>query len=210
MPAKTTPTPNKPKTIAEVPTQRPPVPVIPLTHDLIADAIGEMLTRGTTDSCLDRVLIAAISHISSRVYAHLDTDEAEIEKIINCDVDHYFRPWKTDILASWRNTRRDSPAAVEPKTVAERIRAEVREDVERQFEEFLDRGTPEEMRFLREVLTDHESRSHLTPLSSDAEMALGQTFDFALGDSRVYLRIPERIADQVQDYVRALRAIEDK
>jgi hypothetical protein len=41
-------------------------------------------------------------------------------------------------------------------------------------------------------------------------MNLGQCFDFALGDSRVCLRIPERLSDQVNEYVRALRAIEDK
>ena len=58
-----------------------------LTHDLIADAIGEVLTHGTTDFCLDKVLSAAITHISRRVCANLDMDETETAERVKGDFD---------------------------------------------------------------------------------------------------------------------------
>jgi hypothetical protein len=39
---------------------------------------------------------------------------------------------------------------------------------------------------------------------------LGDAFEFALGKDATYVKIPRRMLDQVQDYIDALRAIEDK
>ncbi len=189
------------------------VPDVPKTLDLITDAVGEMLTRGTNDYCLDRLLVASISHIARRSYEDgIGTDnEATIHDAINTFTRRDFGRFKADVIAAWRRTRRKSPAAVAPKTITELIRANVREELEVLLDQFVGRGTPEELRFMSEVMRTYGSFSHGVPTGTSTELAIGQAFISEIeGAGDIYLRIPERLREKVEVYAEALIAVEDR
>ena len=142
-----------------------------------------MLTRGTTDSCLDHLLIASIKHIARRTYERGTgtEDPAVIREGVDSEVKRYLHPWRADVMSEWRKSRRTLAAAVEPTTITDQIRANVREDLEDRLEAFLGRANPEEVRFLFEVMGNYESRSSISPMASGAELALGNAFAYELG-----------------------------
>jgi len=185
---------------------------IPQTIDLIADAVSEMLTTGTNEQSLDNLLIAALEHIARRTFERGIgvEDQNAVQNFVQREIKDYLRPWKIDIMAQWRHNRRESPAAIEPKTVTERIRLNAREVLEEYMDQFLGIATPEEVRFLIEVMINRESGGSISPTLETAEMPLGQAFVNVLRTGTVYLAVPERLSDQVNKYLSALRAIEVK
>jgi hypothetical protein len=216
MPSRT-PATKRPAQSPATPMTEQPTPVtvrqfVPRTIDLITDAVSEMLTTGTNDQSLENLLYAALEHISRRTFERgigID-DQNSTREFVETEIGRCLRPWKHDVIAQWHHNRRQSPAAVEPKTVTARIRTNARGDLEERLERFLGRGTPEEIRFLAEVMANRESVSYTSPTVPDFAMALGEAFELELGNDRCYLCVPGRMADQVEKYVAALRAIEDK
>ena len=198
------------QTVAPEPvTTRKAAPVIPQTIDLITDAVSEMLTTGTSDRALNRLLLATIEHKTRRVYERGIgiEDEKEISEAVDRYIKRDFEPWKQDIFAVWRHNRRESPAAVEPSTITERIRLNARDVLESRLESFVGGATPEDIRFMSEVMVDWDNRH----LSQGDELYLGMAFEYQLDTPPgCYMRIPERLVSQVQKYIDALRAIEDK
>lgn len=187
-------------------------PVLPKTLDLIADAVGDMLTIGTKEKYLDHLLMTALSHTARRGYERgigLENED-EVRKGIDIQTRRYFTEWKIDVMAAWRHSRKKSAVAVEPKTVADQIRARVRETLEEGLERFLGSATPEELRFMSEVLNNYWSISMAVPDSRSTEFPIGQAFAWELGRDDAYLCVPENLRKQVEEYVRALIAVEDR
>lgn len=196
-----------------IPESRKNVPVIPRSIDLITDAVSEMLTTGTGDSCLDKLLTASIIHITRRTYERgIGTDDSNtIAKAIERDLTHNYQAWKQDIIATWRQHRRESPAAIEPATLTERIRLNARAQLEGLLEEFLGSATPEEVRFLTEVMRTWDNQHFINPTQGTGEIQIGTAFEAELGRRNVsFITVPGRMADKVAAYVDALRAVEDK
>jgi hypothetical protein len=191
---------------------RKAVPVVPRSIDLITDAVSEMLTTGTADSCLDKLLTASLTHIVRRTYERgIGTDDQNaIGGAIERDVKRNYQDWKQDIVATWRHYRRESPAAIEPATLTERIRLNAREQLEGLFERFLGSATPEEVRFLINVMMTWDSQNYIDPILGTAELKIGTAFEVELGQREAFITVPGRMAPQVTAYVDALRAVEDK
>ena len=192
---------------------KPAGQTLPQSIDLIADAVSEMLTTGTTERSLERLLIAAIEHISRRTHIRgIGIDRAkDIRECVEREIGRYLQPWKDDIFAVWRHRRRETPAAIEPKTVAERIRQNARENLEDRLERFLGSATPEEVRFLIGVVETRDSLSSISPMAEQPfVILLGEAFEYELGRNNTYMAVPERLKDQAEKYVSALRAVEDR
>lgn len=186
--------------------------VVPQTVDLIADAVSEMLTTGTNDQSLENLLYAAIEHITRRTYERgigID-DRALIRKRVEETISHDLQRWKQDIIAVWQHNRRQSPAAIEPKTISEMIRANAREALEDRLEKFLGCAMPEEIRFLLEVMIDHDNVTTASPVHQTSELPIGNAFEYQLYRSNAYLIVPARLSEKVDKYIADLMAIEDK
>ncbi len=184
---------------------------LPQSIDQITEALSEMLSIGTREALLENVIAGAIEHINRRTYARgIGIDEQDvIWKAVDREISHNLQPWKQDVMAEWRRNRRQSPARIEPKHIDDLIRAEVRDALEYNLESFLGKATPKEVRFLADVMSDWNSRSFAAP-NDDAEIYIGLAFERQLGRDNCYLRVPERMVDQVEKYVAALRAIDNK
>jgi hypothetical protein len=215
MPSRTPTTKRSVQSPAKPITEQPTAitrPSIPLSIDQITEAVSEILATGANENVLESLLINAIEHITRRTYERgIGTDDKDvIDKAINREIGHHLNPWKQDIMAEWRRNRRQPPTAIEPKTITERIRANDRNMLESQMEEFLGGAVPEEVRFLRDVLVDWENRCYRGP-SDSHELYLGMAFEWQLNTPpQCYMRIPEHLVHQVQKYVDALRAIENR
>jgi hypothetical protein len=112
-------------------------------------------------------------------------------------------------MTVWRQNRRQATTSVDPRTISERIRENERDTLESRLDVFLGGATPEEIRLLSAVMADWENRSHSCPHNYN-EIYIAMAFEYQLDQPRCYIRVPERLVDQVEKYVDALRAIEDK
>ena len=95
----------------------------------------------------------------------------------------------------------------EAKTVTERIRVNTRESVTGYFDEFMKRASFEEQVLLLNVLVYHESRS-LSAENTIAENYLASAFETEIGRNVCHLSVPEYMVDDVENYIKALRAIQ--
>jgi hypothetical protein len=178
------------------------------THELIVDAVTEMLSTGGHSEDVDSLLYAAMSHTRRRTSGGL-ADQREVDRIVQEFIKTDLDDWKHDLVTAWKKNRRPEMPHVEPHSITERIRANTRENLESDFEDFMQQASPEEMRFLHAVMMDWESR-HIAAEAARNEMYLGMAFEYQLERQRCYVRVPERMVKQVEQYVNALRAIDDK
>jgi hypothetical protein len=185
---------------------------LPPSIDLIADAVSEMLTTGTSEQSLDGLLRAAIEHISRRTFERgIGTeDQNVIRDYVHREIGLRLQPWRQDLIAQWRHNRRETPAMIDPKTITERIRQNFRDELEDRLERFLGDATPEEIHLLTEIMLNHESARPMSPVMAWSEVALGAAFQRVLDAPNRYMAVPWRMVDQVEAYVKALRAIDDK
>lgn len=211
--------PTKKTTTAVPPKPTAPERQLPLdpsrlsrTHELIIDAVTTMLTMGGHRDDVEGLLTAAMAHTRRRTFVKgvgLEDDDEKVAEVIADFVNSDFDDWKQDLVFAWRKNKRNDPPAFEPKTITDRIRANVREELTDQFEKFMGTASPEEQRFLAEVLVDYESR-HSAAEVGEHELYLGMAFEYQLGQPRAHVRVPERLLDKVQKYVDALLAVEDR
>lgn len=187
----------------------PPVTELSRTHELIVDAVTSMLTTGGHRDDVDSLIYAAMGHTRRRTYGVSADDWNEHSDKITEYVHDEHLSWRTDLAIGWRKNERAEPSAFEPETIKDRIRATVRERVRRGFENFMSTAAPEEQRLLQSIFEVWESSSLPAEYGSD-EMVLGDAFEFALGRNATFVKIPRRMLDKVQQYIDALRAIEDK
>jgi hypothetical protein len=166
------------------------------THEMIVEAVTEMLTSGG-------FIRAAMAHHHRRFFGR-DVNEG-VKTFIQSD----FLRWKTDLMITWRKNERPDRAYF-PKSITDRIRANFREALKGNFESFMARSSPEEQRFLYGVLSNWDGRS-MVPENGHNEIYLGHAFESELNrDDLCYLRVPESMIERVEKYADALRAIEDK
>jgi hypothetical protein len=177
------------------------------TQELITDAVTAMLTHGGHRDDVDRLVRAAMSHTRRRTYTNLIDDPAELNKVAADFIRDDFDEWKEDLAATWKQNRRPERAEAKAKTITERIRANTRERVTELFDEFMTKATFEAQTLLINVLNNHSGRS-MTAEHMDAENYLASAFEAEIGRDVCHLRVPERMVDDVENYVRALRAID--
>jgi hypothetical protein len=205
--------PNSKSVPTEKPAAAPPAArELAPAQQLIADEVADMLANGG-DSRITDLLISAVAHHQRwrwavGLYGTQDRNQVKlaVDDIGGRDVQEL----KADLIVAWReNHRAPKSARLEPKTVTERIRARVLDELRGRFEEFMTRGTPEECLLLSEILLNHESCTR----GRDAfdELALGQAFACAIGKvSPDWVMVPESIRTQVKAYIQCLKAAEDR
>jgi hypothetical protein len=73
-----------------------------------------MLTTGTNDRSLDRLLLAAIEHTTRNTCERGigTTDQKVIRDAIDRDANDYLQSWKQDVIATWRHNRRQGTPAL--------------------------------------------------------------------------------------------------
>ncbi|HWF08033.1 MAG TPA: hypothetical protein VG297_06190 [Bryobacteraceae bacterium] len=179
------------------------------THELIADAVAEMLTCGGHDEEVDAMIRAAMAHTRRRFFGRLIDDKAKLGATIENFNPDAFSEWKTDLMIAWRKNEWPGPPQIECGSISALIRANFREALKGSFDNFIASASPEEIRLLWAVLNNWDGRNHLPERRYD-EIYLGHAFEYELGRNRCYIRVPERMVDQVEKYVDALRAVEDK
>ena len=112
------------------------------------------LSTGGHPDDVDSLLHAAMAHTRRRTTSdHCDDPGKHVSGFLR---DHY-EEWKHDLVAGWRKNRHNAPGAFEPKSITDRIRANVREDAAANFESFLETASPEEIRLMENILLDRES-----------------------------------------------------
>jgi hypothetical protein len=179
------------------------------THELIVDAVTAMLTRGGHRNDVDMLLRAAMAHTRRRTYDSFDADESVASDAAAKFISTHYEDWRQDLVTVWRKNKLNPVPVLEPKSITDRIRANVRETLAGMFEEFLAVSSPEEQRFFLDVLRSFSSRNHPAE-GGDSELFIATAFENELGRDRCHIQVPERMVDRVQAYVDALRAIDDK
>ena len=119
-------------------------------------------------------------------------------------------------LALWTDSLpRESPyqdSRAEPvcgagDCVGERIRANLRGRLEEEFEKFVATSPLYEAVFLREVLVQR-NRAARSRDGEEPEFLLASCFEHELGSSDLFLRIPEKYAKEMRQYLSWLESLE--
>lgn len=173
------------------------------TQENIAELIGDLLIAGGTQGNIETLVDVALSHEAHRLHAVGSYSQEQNQKLIQRWVNDR-RQTAIDDLATARANRPALPKQdrPEPKTIAERIRAASRESLKRQMADFLWRASAEEVRLLDSILT------HWDPgpfkVNPYGEIPLADAFCYELGEDETYLRVPNRLAVDVQAYLATL------
>jgi hypothetical protein len=180
-------------------------------QQFIADEVADMLVNGGAEEFTDLLISAAARHAFWRWASslHGPQEQDRIKKAVADLGYRRFQDLKTEMIAAWREQRRapKETARPEPKTVAERIRANILGDLRRAFWRFLTEATPEECRLMLDVLRDHESANH--GRCAFDELPLGRAFDYVLGKAAPdWVKVPEEIRGQVDSYIKWAQDVE--
>lgn len=179
------------------------------THELIVDAVTTMLTSGGHGDDVELLIYATMSHTRRRTFDDF-TDSEEMKQRLEKFITDDFGDWKHDLVAFWRKNKRVGlPAAIEPKSITDRIRYNVREHLHASFLEFMGMASPEEQRFMLNVLQNYWSRSHPAEHGA-AEIFIANAFGVELDRNDCYMRVPKNLAEKVEAYIKALHAVEDR
>ena len=100
-----------------------------------------------------------------------------------------------------RPKAKDRPAA-NPVTVTEHVRANVRDNLEYRFREFLNEGTPEELRLMDSILMDSDSSTLVYVGEPDLELA--NSFEREISRGVRWVRVPCDLRDKVVTFVELL------
>ncbi len=179
------------------------------THEMIVEAVTEMLTTGGHQDDVDGLIYATMAHQRRRLFGRLDSSP-KVDESVKKFIDSDFAKWKTDLMVTWRKNERSEQPHLEPKSITDRIRANFREMAIGSFENFMSSASPEEIRLLWSVLNNWDGRHH-APEHGHDEIYIANAFLTGIdrGDLS-HVRAPEHLVPQVQKYIDALRAIEDK
>lgn len=179
---------------------------IPRTHELIVDAVTEMLTRGGHPDDVDGMLRATMAHTRRRTAPESNQDGPHIAEFIR----EKFNKWKHELIIAWSKNKKVEAPAFEANTISDRIRVNARESLWLQFATFMDQATPEEIRFLLEILNRRNDRAPGAEESGD-EILLANSFEIQIQRDEVcYLKVPELLVKEGQKYIDALRAIDEQ
>jgi hypothetical protein len=186
---------------------------LPRTHEMIIDAVADLLTHGGHADDANSLICASISHIERRAYEKGIgiKDQKVISEAISHAIHEFHGEWKTDLAIGWRKNRRpETPPAFAAPTITGRIRANSRERMDDLLLKFAGSAAPEEQHLMIEILQVWDSVQSITPLRANGEIFLGEAFYATLGKDAAFIKVPSSMVDQVQKYVDALQAIENK
>src|SRR5262249_48101594 len=94
--------------------------------------------------------------------------------------------WRTDLAIAYWQTRTAAPAErSERKTVTDRLRSQVVDQLRGRFETFLRESSGEEQRLLEDIFETWESCN--SPTNRTDEILLGDAFQWALGRYKTYI-----------------------
>jgi hypothetical protein len=180
------------------------------THELVIDAVATMLSFDSDSRDVDMLLTAAMKHTRRRTFTSFNCNQAEIDARAEEFAREELADWKADIVGEWRKNRNLlSEEAASVKTITDKIRENARRILIGSFEYFMSQASNEEIRFLANVFMLWDSR-HRAAESKDSEIYIAGAFESELESNTRFLRVPERLTSQVQQYIDALRAVEGK
>jgi len=180
------------------------------THELVIDAVSDLLAHGGHADDVDSLLVGAMRHVQHRELDDLFSDDPDKrDAIIDRRIDSGLEAWKTDLAIAWRKNKRSEPPAIEPATISGRIREQTRDVLRDRFEDFMRDGTPEEVHLLSEILGFRDS-GIVGGIEGVDEIPLGEAFAYHLGNNETYIRIPRGFRRRIQNYIDALRAVDGK
>jgi hypothetical protein len=174
------------------------------SQEVIADAVAEMVTTGSTEENLKLVIQAVIDHDWRRrfgqgvnegrmveVRGHSDYPERETRRILD-----------ELAVARTKRTKLENGERPEPVDVVGRIREKAREQCASDLEELLTSASPEEHRFISAVVLNY--RSAHTGLEGYGDMGLASSFQEEINNREEYMRVPYSLLNDMQTYLDAL------
>ena len=216
--AKKTPAPKAKPTTKPVRQRSPhkPGPYLPSFHDMTCDAVSDLLTAGGHDQDVTDLIQLSIRHLERRSFGtgwrQMEGDELTTR--LQRALEHGVPKWKKSLEAVWKQREEKPEQAVAPKTITDRIRSNVRKNVEDALTTFLDSAGPEEMRFMNAVLEDrNQDNSIYDPAWPEQHIPIATWFEYhalnpSFDNKPNYIRVPETLVEKVDKYVQALIAVE--
>jgi hypothetical protein len=176
----------------------------PNVTEQVAMEIADLLCNGGHEDDLAGLAVLAIRHHGRRVF----DNQAFVDQF----ADKWENKWISELIDATAAVKSRSNAA-RPKTnsIAERIRHSVIGEASEKFHEFLHEARPEEVWFMREVLTSRGSAP--TPErgmpAGDDTIPIAWAFDATIGEEGLaYFKVPARMVASVQAYIDCLRTAE--
>jgi hypothetical protein len=166
------------------------------SQEVIADAVAEMITTGSTEENLKLVIQAVIDHDWRRRFGkginegggarrHSDYPERETRRIL-------------DELAVARTkwTNLEAEERPEPADVVSRIREKAREQCASDLQDLLTSASPEEHRFISAVVLNY--RSAHAGQEGYGDMGLASSFQEEINNREEYVRVPYSLLNDMQ------------
>jgi hypothetical protein len=195
------------KPIAPAAAHAPAKPELMPIQQLICDEVADMLIHGGHQSDVESLILAALGHMHMRKYLQVDHKSGQwndsecresAEKLIIRDAEK----WKADLACAWVENLRATPRP-EPIDVVGRIRERVIDELRALFEGFLTEASPEDHTLMREILTYLDGNVFR---DDGPRVALAEEFDIQIGRAWNYLKVPERILEDVRQYIKTTMA----
>ncbi len=196
---------NSPRSTASVAPTRPELPKI---AEIICDQVADLLTHGGHQDAVRWLILAALGHYERKRFGQWVDNPAELEKHVDEMLRRDLPDAHAELRMYWKQNQRKPATRPEPKTITDQIRANVIGRVREEFDAFLCDATPEEHRLMYEILTTWRSSTHGT-MNRGTEVTLGLAFSDQLDSpTRSYIKVPEKLVEQVEKYVQCLMAAE--
>ena len=171
-------------------------------QEQVADLVGDILLRGGHPDEVDSIIWSAMTH-HWRLFetGGCLPETSKVSERAEAFARREFETWKRRLIKSWPD-REAQKIEIEPNTVTEYVRRDVRGALELQFGLFLGNATPEELCFMESVFTDHNCSS--THQIDAGELEIANSFEREISRGVRWVRVPHKIRDKVVAFVEML------
>jgi len=181
-----------------------PEPKLSEFQELVCETVGDLILRGGHEDEINKILDAAIGHYYRRMFPRSkmgDCPQQETDRV-NKFIEDRYDDWHRKLAREW-----PAPAQVkdEPplKGVVARVYATLRTDLQERLDDFMSEAGADDKYLLRDILMDWEG-GKLPADYEDPEANLATAFMYRINDAHTYFKVPDKIKDLVESYIRLL------
>jgi len=178
-------------------------------QELAIDIFGDMLLNGARREETELLLNALLMHQWRRDFPDWPSDPDQAIEDAQTWASNRYEDAYRELVASWP---KEPAPSKEPslKTITDRVRFSVRNQVREALDDFLGDALPEELYLMRDILSTRESTHKTAGFDTVQEIYLARAIGEATGGSywTTYLKAPAKMVQLIRQLVDARKTIE--
>jgi len=178
-------------------------------QELATDLFGDMLLNGARKEETEYLLTALLMHQWHRDFGDYQRDPAKALEHAHDFARKSYDQTYVNLVAAWPK----KPAAINEtpaKTVAEKVRHSVRDEVRTQFGDFMGSASPEELYLMRDIFRDRGGDGCIADGSAVQEIPLARAIEGTIGSwGTTHIKIQEKMVPLIEQLVAARQQIEE-